>query len=103
MKEKEHLLTILMEECNETSQRASKAIRFGLKEIQQDQSLNNSQRLIYEFNDIIAIMEILQEKGYLSEEMESDNPINREMIDEKKEKVKKYIDYSKKCKTIEED
>jgi hypothetical protein len=62
MNNTEHLLTILSEECVETAQRVSKAIRFGLTEVQEGQHLNNAERLVYEFNDIVAVMELLHEK-----------------------------------------
>lgn len=94
MTKKELLLTVLSEECVETAQRVSKAIRFGLNEIQEGQSLNNSERLIYEFNDILAMMEILKEEGLIN------NVIDREAIEKKKIKVKKYLDYSIKLGTV---
>ncbi len=57
----ELLLTVLAEECVETAQRVSKAIRFTLEEIQPEQELTNAQRIVYEFNDIVAVMEVLQQ------------------------------------------
>src|ERR1700748_1827681 len=65
MTREQMLLTILIEECNETAQRASKAIRFGLDDIQEGQHLDNAQRLIYEFNDIIGVMEFLHAENYI--------------------------------------
>ena len=88
MKREEHLLIILGEECVETAQRVSKALRFGLKEVQPEHTLCNSERIIYEFNDIDAVMEILKDEGYL------EKVINREAIEKKKEKVKKYMKHS---------
>lgn len=88
------LLVLLMEECGETAQRASKAIRFRLDEIQPDQTLNNSERIIYEFNDIVAVMELLKEEGHIN------TVIDREAIEKKKEKIKKYIDYSIQLGTV---
>lgn len=84
----ENLLTILGEECNETAQRVSKAIRFTLEEVQSDQDLTNAQRIVYEFNDIVAVMEILQSEGVF------EKVIDREAIEKKKQKVKKYLNYS---------
>jgi hypothetical protein len=62
MTKTENLLTILAEECAETAQRVSKAIRFTLDEIQpnQEEDLTNAERIVYEFNDIVAVMEVLQ-------------------------------------------
>jgi hypothetical protein len=53
------LLTILMEECSEATQRASKAIRFGLDEIQPGQPLSNSERLAAELGDVLAMVDKL--------------------------------------------
>ncbi len=94
MTRKEALLTILSEECVETAQRVSKALRFTCEEIQPGQDQNNAQRIVYEFNDILAVMEILQAEGII------EKVIDREAIDKKKEKVKKYLDYSVKVGAV---
>jgi hypothetical protein len=89
MTKNELLLTILAEECVETAQRATKSIRFGIDEIQKNQELNNSERLIYEFNDIYAVMEMLLEEGVIS------TIIDRDAIEKKKQKILKYMEYSR--------
>lgn len=91
---KECLLTSLIEECCETGQRATKALRFGIEEIQPGQKLTNKERLIYEFNDIFAAMELLQENGCI------DRIIDRSYIEEKKIKIEKFIKYSIECGTV---
>lgn len=88
MNRKEMLLTILAEECVETAQRVSKAIRFTPEEIQPGQELNNAQRIVHEFNDILAVMEMLVKEGVF------DKVIDREAIEKKKEKVEKYLHFS---------
>lgn len=85
----ELLLTILAEECNEVAQRASKAIRFGLDEVQEGQELNNAERIIYEFNDFLATFQILQTEGYLPY-----NGVSQPAIDAKKLKIEKWLKYS---------
>lgn len=90
----EHLLTILTEECNETGQRVSKAIRFGMQEVQEGQLLTNAERVIYEFNDIVAVMELLLNDGDIK------LLFDREAIVAKKQKIVKYMEYAKKCGTI---
>lgn len=45
MKRHEHLLSILAEECCEVGQRVSKALRFGLDEVQPGQDLSNAERI----------------------------------------------------------
>lgn len=94
MNKTEYLLTVLAEECVETAQRATKAIRFKLDEIQEGQHLNNAQRLVYEFNDIVAVMEELKEHGLIGQ------LYDREMIEEKKTKMKKYFAYSESLGTL---
>lgn len=59
MNRKEHLLTILSEECAEVSQRVSKALRFGLHEVQPGQPLNNAERITQEMADLLGIYEML--------------------------------------------
>ena len=48
-----HLCKIA-EECTEVAQRALKAQQFGLGEKQEGQSLNNLERLVYEFHDLFV-------------------------------------------------
>ena len=45
MTREEHLLTIVAEECNEVAQRATKALRFSLEEIEPGQEFSNRERL----------------------------------------------------------
>lgn len=87
----EHLLDILIEECAEVIQRATKAKRFGLLEVQPEQEQNNLERLIYELNDVVAAADMV-EPGWMHEGM----------IDAKKEKVEKFLVYSKQCGTLED-
>jgi len=55
----DHLLVCLAEECNEVAQRAAKALRFGLEEVQQGQELNNGERLTREFEDLLGVFSLL--------------------------------------------
>lgn len=55
------LLLHLIEECAEVQQRATKALRFGLDEVQPGQDLNNLQRLSGELNDLFAVVDLLQQ------------------------------------------
>lgn len=48
----QYILTLIQEECAELSQRASKALRFGLYEVQPGQELDNWERLRGEFVDL---------------------------------------------------
>lgn len=89
MNEREHFLTVLSEECAEVAQRACKAIRFGLEEIQPGQEENNKRRLERELADLMATAELL------------DLNIRDTDKDAKKEKLKKYMKYSREIGTLE--
>lgn len=89
MTEKEYLLVKLAEECVETAQRATKALTFGLDEIQKGQSLTNAERIVYEFNDIMTIMLRLRQLEVFKE------IINDNMCQLKMKKIDKYMDYSR--------
>ena len=94
----EHLLTILAEECIETGQRATKALRFTMEEVQPGQELSNAERLIYEFNDIVAMMELLRDEGYLGA---GKTIFDIEAINKKKAKVEQFLQYSKELGTLD--
>lgn len=96
MNRTEHLLTILAEECNEVGQRVSKALRFGLNEVQPGQTRQNTDRLLEEILDLFAVVEMLQEEGLIYIEPS----IGTAAIDAKKAKVEKFLEYSKQCGTL---
>lgn len=65
MNRQEHLMVIAMEECAEVSQRISKALRFGMSQVQKamDDSpeknplqLTNRDRIIEEYRDLRAVL-----------------------------------------------
>lgn len=56
------LLVCLIEECAEVAQRATKALRFGMDEVQPGQDFNNRQRLNEELNDLLTVMDLLVEQ-----------------------------------------
>lgn len=85
----ENLLTILAEECAEAAQRASKAIRFGLTEVQPGQSDDNVRRLERELADVVAVAEMI---GLQIRDADKA---------EKKRKVLEYTLYSQKIGTVE--
>lgn len=59
------IITILVEECAEVQQRATKALRFGIEEIQPGQMMTNAQRLAAEVGDMLEMVEILVAMGVL--------------------------------------
>lgn len=91
MDKKEHLLTCLIEECAEIQQAATKALRFGLT---QGNPLNptfttNAQDIENEVIDLIAILELLQEGGFLHIK---NSKQSAPFIDKKKQKVVSYME-----------
>lgn len=94
MTKTEHLLSMLAEECAEVAHRVSKALRFGLQDVQPGQSFTNAQRINMEINDLAAIMELLLEEGV------NVGHVSERFISAKKEKVEKYLEYSRQCGTL---
>lgn len=88
MNRKEHLLTIMSEECLEIAKEISKGLRFGLEDHHPTQTGTNAQKINHEFNDLVAVMEMLRDDGHLSVD------IDRELVETKKERVEKYLLYS---------
>lgn len=88
----EHLLVIFSEECAEVAQETSKALRFGVDE-QRDLPTSNLDRIQKEFNQLLAMREMLKNEGVV---IESDLIVQREKI----EKVEKYLLYSEECGTL---
>jgi len=80
----------LSEECNEVGQRCSKAIRFGMNETQPSKDQTNFERLSAEFQDLIAVADLLG----LS--------IDSERVEAKKRKIEKYGKYSKELGILKE-
>ena len=90
----EHLLVILAEECNEVAQRCAKALRFGLREIEPGQRLTNADRIMQEYADLMALVDMLVEDqslphGHLTL-----------AIQQKRAKVKRFLNYSEECGTL---
>lgn len=92
----EHLLTIAAEECSEIAQRISKAIRFGLKEVQPGQERTNAERIMVEFADLCVVMEHLVNDGDLDE----DTVDYEKFYQEKSERLEKFIEHARKCGTV---
>lgn len=60
MTEEQYLLTVLAEECAEVAHRCAKAIRFGAKEVQPGQSLDNRERIEAELGDLMGVVGMLK-------------------------------------------
>lgn len=100
MNSTEHVLACLSEECSEISEqcsrvsvRISKALRFGLSEIQPGQLLSNMERIAVELADLQAVAEVLQELGVIT-------PAQK---DAKKAKLREFMEYAEVIGALEGD
>lgn len=91
---KEHLFTIMAEECTEVAHVISKILRFGLEETGPGHDQTNRERLEDEIADILGMISMLK-----AEKLINDIPLAK--IKAKGERVKKYLEYSKEKGTLE--
>lgn len=92
MTEHECLLTILAEECAEVAQRVSKALRFGMEEVQPGQPYSNRDRITAELYDLLAVAEMVM--------VFDSESIYWKALEEKRRKVERYLEYSRECGTV---
>lgn len=90
MNKEEMLLIMVAEECAEIVQAATKSLRFGLDDYYKENPTNR-EKLIVEFNDLITLIEILKEEDIITI-YSSDK-----LMERKRERIKKYLEYSKNC------
>ena len=86
------LLTCLAEECNEVAVRVSKALRFGLEEVQPGQPLNNAERILEEYAQVLEVMKHLVEEEIL-------HPDTQQMTDwmiTKRKNLNKFLQFPQK-------
>jgi hypothetical protein len=86
----EYLLICLGEECDEVGQRVTKALRFGLSEVQPGQPLNNGDRILEEVHDLLSVLAILQREGVLPSP-----PLFPDTIAAKLAKIEKFMAISR--------
>lgn len=87
MNKTEYLLTCLTEECAEIQQATTKALRFGLNDDYKE--ITPSDAIVLECNDLLAVVELLVEEGAIKDIGQ------REAINKKKEKLLKFMEYSR--------
>lgn len=88
----DHHLIMLMEECAEAAQRASKQLRFGRDEVQPGQDLPNHRRLRDEILDVLAVVGRLQEANLIEPITHRDVMEHRKA---KQEKVDRMMELSR--------
>ena len=80
------LLIALAEECNEVAVRISKALRFGLDEVQPGQGLTNVARISHELRDVVTLVNVCTY---------SDIPLSEETIYGPEEQLRKLYRLSR--------
>lgn len=96
MTKEEHLLVCLAEECAEIQKEVSKALRFGLENSHPKYPGTPRERIEYEMNDLLGVIEFLAENGLHFAQYP-----NR--IEAKKLKLQKYIQYAEEKETIKKE
>ena len=97
MNKQEYLLTVLSEECAEVAQRVSKALRFGLDAVEPGQELTNEERIVREYLDLVAVVEMCVSNAILFEDIDAEY-----IVAAKKKKVKVFMELSKSRGTLTE-
>ena len=103
MNRTEYLLTQAASECNEVAHRITKAMHFGLDEVQPGQPgepESNAERIVGEYIDLLASMEMLIDEAALT--MPNIGTV-RSLIAKKKAKVEHFMGYARGCGTLRED
>lgn len=100
MKFEQLLLLKLAEEASEVAQRASKAIQFGLGEVQPGQELDNADRLTGEVIDFLAVLDMLVDRGMIVLPGEGEFRVR---VREKNAKILKYARMSHQRGELAED
>ena len=100
MKESEHLLTILSEECNEVGQAVSKSLRFGLKDCHpKNNNKANEELIIEEYIQLVGTMNLIIDEGII-------RPIAQceylQGVRDKQGKIKRWLEYAKEKGTIDD-
>ena len=93
MNRREYLLLLLMEECAEIQHRISKMLRFG----DITPYANNRLELNIEFNDLLAVIDLL----YSDTNVELER--NEDLINQKLEKINHYIKDSIEAGCLDDD
>lgn len=92
------VLLKIMEECSEVSQRASKAMQFGLCETQEGDTQDNRNRLESEISDLLATLHIAADLG-LIEPLDVLHTLPT--THHKRMKLNKYLAHSRKLGWVE--
>ena len=95
MNRAEYLLSIVGEEGSEVAHRTSKAMRFGVVEIQPGQPDTNGERLRFEVYDVIATYLIAAEENEGLPPLHLDADIIAQLTATKRAKIEKFMAISR--------
>jgi hypothetical protein len=98
MNEKEHLLTILIEEMAEAQVSICKSLRFGLDDGYPGSDTTNEEDLMKELVEVCAVLEMLITKCYVAP---ASQHVTEEIMESKKRRVIEYMDYAKERGTLQ--
>ena len=90
MNRNEYISICAMEECSEVAQAISKLNRFG-NGLSKGSMLLNSEKLIHEFNELFAAIQMMQEEGIIPHEHDLLIP---DVIEAKKRRINLYYNES---------
>ena len=91
-----HLFFNLMEELNEVALEASKCMRFTPNHFSEVKGNTNWGSLNYEYNDLLAVFELLEERHGLKLE------VDRTLIEAKKVKMAKLMNVARELGALEQ-
>ena len=99
MNKNQHLLQILSEECVEVSKEVSKALRFGPEDHYpgDPNKQSNADKISIEFIEAITLRNMLVEAGVLTIPVDAG-----EIAEAKRERVLKYLEYSRELGMVDE-
>lgn len=97
------LLAQVAEEAVEIAQRATKALRFGLEEVQPGQELNNADRILREYLDLLTVLELLAAESPVFRQANRDVlPLKPELCEAKRKKLEEFMSLSEECGRLEQ-
>lgn len=94
----EYLLTKINEEALEVAHRASKALRFGLDEVQPGQVEDNAQRMVNEYIQLVATLIMLE--AHIGKTIVPKGSLRAAMIDAAIAKMNHFMEYSRQLGTL---
>lgn len=93
----EYLLTQAASEACEVAHRVTKALHFGLKEIQPGHGLTNAERIVEEYIQLKGVMQMLEDERIIQFPLPRDED---RMVAAKIARVEDYMEYARKVGSL---